>query len=117
MDLYILGGGGDESKKQWFIKIGGFNMSQYLYDDEYTPKPYFWDHSFIGKLFPFKPFKYVDRQGRLYDEYKVGYTGVYFKQLKYQSDDGPLKLVFYSSSLDNPNMGLVAAVLIYKVVR
>jgi len=115
-EYYILGGGGDESKKQWFIRIGGLNITQFLYDDEFTPKPYFWENTILGKMWPFELWQFVDRSGMLQGtEYKSGYIALYTKQLKYTGEDGLLKLVFKSSSLDNPNPGVFAAVLVYKV--
>jgi len=115
-EYYILGGGGDESKKQWFIRIGGLNITQFLYDDEFTPKPYFWENTILGKMWPFELWQFVDRSGRLQGtEYKPGYIALYTKQLKYAEEDGLLKLVFKSSSLDSPGEGVFAAVLVYKV--
>ena len=38
-DFYVLGSGGDESKKQWFIRIGGFKEDKYLQQDGFTPTP------------------------------------------------------------------------------
>jgi len=115
-DYYILGGGGDESKKQWFIRIGGLNMTQFLYADEFTPKPYFWENTILGKMWPFEFLQFVDRSGRPQtSEYKPGYIALYTKQLKYTEEGDLLKLVFKSSSLDNPSEGVFAAVLIYEV--
>jgi dolichyl-diphosphooligosaccharide--protein glycosyltransferase len=115
-DYYILGGGGDESKKQWFIRIGGLNMTQFLYEDEFTPKPYFWENTILGKMWPFEFLQFVDRSGRPQtSEYKPGYIALYTKQLKYTEEGDLLKLVFKSSSLDNPSEGVFAAVLIYEV--
>ena len=115
-EYYILGGGGDESKKQWFIRIGGLNITQFLYDDEFTPKPYFWENTILGKMWPFELWQFVDRSGRLQGtEYKPGYIALYMKQLKYTGEDGLLKLAFKSSSLDNPTPGVFAAVLVYRV--
>ncbi|MCX8191382.1 MAG: hypothetical protein N3F06_01070 [Nitrososphaerales archaeon] len=120
---YILGGGGDESKKQWFIRIGGLNITQYLYEDEFTPKPYFWESTLMGKLLPFTPITYgrFDQFGRLVDqsdEYKPGYTAIYVYDLKYPPDgDGPLRLAFASSSIREAKSGIFAGVLIYKIVK
>src|ERR671917_1413351 len=40
--IYTLGQGGDESKKQWFIRIGGFDESDYVENDGFTPTPQIW---------------------------------------------------------------------------
>ncbi len=115
-EYYVLGGGGDESKKQWFIRIGGLDITQFLYEDEFTPKPYFWENTILGKMWPFEFLAFVDGYGRFQGtEYKPGYIALYTKQLKYTEEDRLLKLVFKSSSLDNPSEGVFAAVLVYKV--
>ena len=119
MDVYILGGGGDESKKQWFIQIGGLNVTNFLYEDEFTPKPNFWDNTIVGKMWPFTLYAYVDQTGAFQGtDYKQGYTAVYTKELHYTDDTGPLKLVFHSSSLDKAGVsGTFAAVLIYQIIK
>ncbi len=119
--LYLLNGGGDEMKKQWFIRIAGFNESKYLYQDMITPKPYLLEKTLFGKMLPFKLYGYIDRQGMFRgSEYKPGYMAVYSYQLKYPTDsEGPLRLVFMSSSLKTkPSYGskIFAAVIIYKLV-
>ena len=52
--LYVLGSGGDESKKHWFIRIGGFNESEYVESNGDTPKQKYWD-SLLGNMMPFQP--------------------------------------------------------------
>ncbi|MDH2899968.1 MAG: STT3 domain-containing protein [archaeon] len=64
--------GGDESKKQWFIRIGNTacdvapqcpaggieetNGSRALmYPDDFTPTPYFWANTTMGQLIPLQP--------------------------------------------------------------
>ncbi|HEU4824011.1 MAG TPA: STT3 domain-containing protein, partial [Nitrososphaeraceae archaeon] len=53
--FYTLGNGGDESKKQWFMRIGGFDERNYLEQDGVTPTPRFWNSTLLGKLIPFTP--------------------------------------------------------------
>ena len=116
---YVLGGGGDESKKQWFIKIGGFNSTEFLFDDNFTPNPNFWENTIIGKMWPVELYQYIDQSGRYQGkEYAEGYTGIYTKNLRYTDDNGPLKLVFMSSGLDNPEEGKpFAVVMIYEIIK
>jgi dolichyl-diphosphooligosaccharide--protein glycosyltransferase len=63
--------GGDESKKQWFIRIGntscnvppqcapgglvetGSSPNALMYSDDFTPTPYMWKNSTLGQLMPF----------------------------------------------------------------
>jgi dolichyl-diphosphooligosaccharide--protein glycosyltransferase len=57
-------GGGDESKKQWFIRIGGLNESQYLdcanlstscpAIDDFNLTPYALSNSLFAQLLPFQ---------------------------------------------------------------
>ena len=118
--VYTLGGGGDESKKQWFIKIGGLEMDDYTERDSFTPNGQFWEATLLGKMMPFAPYKYVDRSdGQLYDEYQDGRIAVYQYSQKYPQrgvTDG-LQLAFASSSVQagHPD-GAFGGVLIYEVV-
>ena len=65
---YRLGGGGDESKKQWFIRIGGLDENDFLHDDLFTPRNNFWEETLLGKMMPFTLFQYVDlNTGRLHE--------------------------------------------------
>jgi dolichyl-diphosphooligosaccharide--protein glycosyltransferase len=117
---YVLGGGGDESKKQWFMRIAGLNESNYLYGDGFTPKPAFWD-TFLGKMMPFHLYQYIDQTGRFVgrEEWKPGYQAVYLYEEKYSRDGkGPVELVYVSPSLKKPMEGSVevfTAILIYRV--
>jgi dolichyl-diphosphooligosaccharide--protein glycosyltransferase len=122
--LYSLGQGGDESKKQWFMRIGGIDETQYIERDGFTPKPTFWDNTLLGKLFPFEPASYFTfGQGgsvqflNLTQGWQQGYQGLYTQHVKYPADgpsDQPLHLV-YSSSSFNDKEDLMFGVFIYKV--
>jgi dolichyl-diphosphooligosaccharide--protein glycosyltransferase len=116
-DLYILGGGGDESKKQWFMKIGGLDSSKYLQDDSFTPTDYFWQDTLLGKMFPFTPLTYYDPNTHNESPtYTTGYTAIYSKTIKYPANGtGPLRLVYSSQSLDRKDSGVFSGVLIYQV--
>lgn len=116
-DLYILGGGGDESKKQWFMKIGGLDSSKFLQDDSFTPTDYFWSNTLLGKMFPFTPLTYFDPNTHNESPtYTTGYTAIYSKTIKYDANStGPLRLVYSSPSLDRKDSGVFSGVLIYQV--
>ncbi|MEK6866342.1 MAG: STT3 domain-containing protein, partial [Thermoproteota archaeon] len=60
--LYVLQGGGDESKKQWFIRIAEEPLTQYLQSDGITGTDYFWNDTLLGKMFPFTPLAYINFQ-------------------------------------------------------
>ena len=74
-------GGGDESKKQWFIRIGGLDESKYLECpglnatevassgvacqnvDDFNLTPYALSNSLFGQLLPFNPAGYIYTSG------------------------------------------------------
>ncbi len=115
--LYILGGGGDESKKQWFMRIGGEDETKFLQPDQFTPTDYFWQNTLLGHMFPFTPVTYYDPTTHSESQtYQDGYTAVYAQQIKYpQNGTGPLQLAYESSSLQSSITGVFSGVLIYKV--
>lgn len=120
--LYTLGGGGDESKKQWFIRIGGLKLSDFLYDDDFTPKPNFWDETTLGKMFPFRFQFFIDQSKgapQVTQEYQQGRRAIYSLDIKYPPQSGkPFRLVYASPSLLNlPNQPaeIFTAVLIYQL--
>ena len=121
--FYTLGNGGDESKKQWFIRIGGFDESKYLEQDGLTPTPIFWNRTLLGQLIPFTPETYASIRGglltNLTQQYSPGTIALHSKHIKYPDNDRdnrqPLHLVYASPSFRSNNPGVVFGVLIYKV--
>ncbi len=116
-EVYVLGNGGDESKKQWFIRIGGFDENRYLEQDGFTPTPFFWNSTLLGQLIPFTPVSYI-LNGAPSSEYQPGATAIYAKDIKYPengNEEQPLKLVYASDSFKSNRPGLFFAVLIYQV--
>jgi dolichyl-diphosphooligosaccharide---protein glycosyltransferase len=120
--LYTLGSGGDESKKQWFMRIGGFNERNYLEQDGVTPTPRFWNTTLLGQLIPFSPIAYASFQNGMLTnfqrDYAPGTLGLYSKDIKFPENatkNQPLSLVYSSESFRSNNPGLVFAVLVYKV--
>lgn len=116
-ELYVLGNGGDESKKQWFIRIGGFDENKYLEQDGFTPTPFFWNSTLLGQLIPFTPVSYIVN-GAPTSQYQQGATAIYAKDIKYPENgnaEQPLKLVYSSASFKSNRPGLFFAVLIYQV--
>ena len=121
LSIYTLGQGGDESKKQWFMRIGGFDEANYIEEDGFTPKPEFWNNTLIGNLFPFEPLYYASfgAQGpsEIQETWQPGLVGLYAQNVKYPADGGndqPLHLVYTSPSFENEE-GLMFGILIYKV--
>lgn len=116
-ELYVLGNGGDESKKQWFIRIGGFDENRYLEQDGFTPTPFFWNSTLLGQLIPFTPVSYI-LNGAPSAEYQPGAMAIYSKDIKYPQNataEQPLRLVYSSDSFKSNTPGLFFAVLIYEV--
>ncbi len=116
--LYVLKGGGDESKKQWFIRIAGYDTSKYLHSDGNSGTDYFWNETLLGKMFPFSLLAYVNPndQNQQSLTYVPGYVGIYSKDIKFTSDgDGPLRLVYASSSFTEEKIGPMIGVFIYEV--
>ncbi len=120
--FYTLGSGGDESKKQWFIRIGGFNEMDYLEQDGFTPTPMFWNNTLLGKLIPYSPQAYASIQGGqlagIQPVYQPGTIALYTQDLKFplsEQPDQPFSLVYASPSFVSNTPGLVFGVLVYKV--
>jgi dolichyl-diphosphooligosaccharide--protein glycosyltransferase len=120
--FYTLGNGGDESKKQWFMRIGGFDERNYVEQDGVTPTPRFWNATLLGKLMPFSPVAYASFQNgmltNIQQNYAPGTLGLYAKDIKFPANgtsNQPLSLVYASPSFNSNSSGLVFAVLLYKV--
>jgi len=116
--FYTLRGGGDESKKQWFIKIAAYDESKYLHSDGSSGTDYFWNETMLGKMFPFSPLGYVNPNdfSQQFPTYVPGTIGIYGKDIKFPSDgDGPLRLVYASSSFVEEKPGPMIGVFIYEI--
>jgi dolichyl-diphosphooligosaccharide--protein glycosyltransferase len=115
--VYLISGGGDESKKQWFMRIAGEPIGKYVHADGVSGTDYFWDNTLLGKLFPFSTLSYVnprdtDTQS---ETYKMGLTPVYGKNIKYPSDgNGPFRFVHASPSFTNEDR-ILLGVFVYEV--
>ncbi|MDQ3835711.1 MAG: glycosyltransferase family 39 protein [Thermoproteota archaeon] len=119
--VYTLGQGGDESKKQWFIRIGGFDEASYIEEDNFTPKPEFWNNTLIGKMIPLEPLYYArfgpEGPAQIQDTWQPGLVGLYAQNVKYPANGGndqPLHLVYASPSFRNQD-GIMFGVFVYKV--
>ena len=116
--LYTLEGGGDESKKQWFMKIAEEPLEKYLYSDGISGTEYFWNNTLLGQMFPFTVIGYVDLQNpNIQSEiYIPGFTPIYVKDIKYQHDgNGPLRLVYSSPGYENEKIGPMIGVFVYEI--
>jgi len=114
--LYMLGGGGDESKKQWFMRIAGEDPSKYLYSDGFSGTDYFWNNTLLGKMIPFSTLLYDDIQNNKQTKtYQEGTIPIYVKDVKYSSNDGPLKLVHASPGFTDEKIGPMIGVFVYEI--
>ena len=116
--FYRLGGGGDESKKQWFMRIAGLDERKYLHADGASGTDYFWNETLLGKMFPFTELGYVNPNNlnEQSETYVNGMIPIYEKNTKYTSDgNGPLKLVYASPSYVEEKVGPMIGVFIYEV--
>lgn len=125
-------GGGDESKKQWFIRISGLNESAFLWPspDDFNLSPAGLSTVF-GLMLPFQFAGYYDiynSTATVKHSYSLDsstgapplqlYYAPYFFQLN--GGKSPFQIVFHSSSLDSPlacgsQVSCFSTVLIYKV--
>jgi len=115
--VYLLNGGGDESKKQWFMRIAGEPLQKYVHPDGSSGTDYFWNDTLLGNLFPFSPLAYIDpRNTETQSEtWKPGFTPVYGKDIKYPTNgEGPFRLVHASPSFVNESRVLLG-VFIYEI--
>ena len=114
--LYVVGGGGDKSKILWFSRIAEFAPEKYLELDATTPKPYFYKNTMLGKLIPFTPVVYYEPSSEENSPvFKNGFVEISIKNIKYNSDNDPLKLVHVTSSYLNENNNQLQIVLVYEV--
>ncbi len=115
--LYTLEGGGDESKKTWFAKISGHQVSKFIEADNITPTKYFMENSTLGKLIPFSIIKYAEpNTGRTFDKFSNGLIPIYVNDFKLSDpDNDPYILVYASPTFTSQQPGIVSAVLIYKI--
>jgi dolichyl-diphosphooligosaccharide--protein glycosyltransferase len=117
MPLYLLGGGGDESKKQWFMRIAEEPLGKYLHADGISGTDYFWNETLLGKMIPFTPLAYHNFQTEQQSKtFTPGFTPIYTPEIKYPSDgDGPLKFVYASPSVTQTKTGPMIGVFVYEI--
>jgi len=113
--LYALGGGGDEDKKYWLLRIAEMPLQEYLYSDNATGTEKFWNSTLLGKMIPFTPLGYLDLSEYSQAEDQSGYV-LYLKDIKYSSNSNePLQMVYTSPSFDRISEGEVSGIIIYKI--
>ncbi|MHA7733064.1 STT3 domain-containing protein [Nitrosopumilus sp. S6] len=114
--LYVLGGGADESKKQWFMRIANEPLNKYLHVDGSSGTDYFWNNTLLGKMIPYSVVGYINIQTNQQSlTYQPGYTPLYEKNIKFSNDDQPFKLVYSSPSFNVEESGVVLGVFVYEI--
>jgi dolichyl-diphosphooligosaccharide---protein glycosyltransferase len=123
----LTAGGGDESKKQWFIRIGGLTESKYLYCpavnvtagctsvDDYNLTPYALQNTLFANLLPFRFQGYLESQSSgsstsqpqviLSQTYAPGSVEAFSYPASYlygANSTGPFRLAYASPSISNP---------------
>jgi len=116
LPLYVLNGGGDESKKQWFMKIAGVDSNKYILADGITGTNLFWNETLLGKMIPYTPVIYYNDQTRENSMiYKEGMLEITTREIKLNSDSHPFKLVYASSSFTEQKIGGMNTVFVYEI--
>ena len=115
--LYILTGGGDESKKQWFMRIANEPLEKFVHSDGISGTEYFWENTLLGQMIPYNVLGYVNLNTSQQSlSYQPGYTPIYEKNIKLPEDgNGPLKLVYSSPSFNEQKPGAVIGVFVYEI--
>ncbi len=124
--IYVLNGGGDESKKQWFMRIAKiqqedgiiqFPFEKYSNPDGLTGTNYFWNETLLGNAIPFKPLVwYNENTGQQSTSFQPGFVPLSIKEIRYDSESNtPLNLVYASPSFTNDNIGIFHAVLVFEI--
>lgn len=116
--LYSLQHGGDESKKQWFMRIGGHDPNLYLHMDGLSGTEYFWENTAVAHFFPFSLATYVNpnNPAQQFPTYVPGAVAIYAKDIKYPADgDGPFRLAYSSPSFEAEAPGPMIGVFIYEI--
>ena len=115
--IYVLNGGGDESKISWFMRIGDVDLSKYLESDGRTGTSYFWNETLLGQMIPYNIIIYYNEATEQTSEiFQNGFTAISILEINYDDEGNyPLKLVHTSPSFTNKNIDRFNAVLVYEV--
>jgi dolichyl-diphosphooligosaccharide--protein glycosyltransferase len=114
--LYVLGGGGDESKVVWFARIAELPAEKYLKSDGITGTNYFHEQTMLGKMIPFETAVYYNPDTQENSAiYKHGFVEIVSKNIEYDSDNDPLKLVYASPSFMQEKGRPMNMIFVYEV--
>ena len=116
-DVYLLGGGGDESKVFWFASIAGLPVQQFIETDPSVNTPYFYNETLLGKMIPFNVVTYYNNEiKKESNSYLPGFLDLTVKKIEYDIDsNGPMKLVYASPSFYDESIKLKNCIFIYEI--
>ena len=112
----LTAGGGDESKKQWFIRIGNLTESRYLFPppDDFNLTPFALHDTIFGQMLPFQFAGYINSAGTLTQTYQLDNStrAPPIQAFSYPytfhfstNGPGPFRIVYYSPSFTVPTTG------------
>jgi len=112
----LTAGGGDESKKQWFIRIGNLTESKYLFPqpDDFNLTPLAVYNTVFGQMLPFQFAGYINSAGTLTQTYRLDNStrAPPIQAFSYPytfhfsaNGPGPFRIAYYSPSLAAPTTG------------
>ena len=114
--VYSLSHGGDESKIPWFIRIAELPEEKYLESNSFTGTDYFWNETLLGKIIPFKTVTHYNiALQKETSVFQPGFIPFSIKEIKYDSYNDPLKLVYASPSFYDEKPGPMTGVFVYEV--
>jgi dolichyl-diphosphooligosaccharide--protein glycosyltransferase len=113
--LYIMNGGGDESKKHWFMRISGQPVEDYLLPDGRSGNQHYWENTVFGQMVPFTTLTYISGSNQQSPTWQPGFTPLLQKNMKFPEDsDGPLRLAYASDSFYRDKEPIIG-VFVYEV--
>ena len=114
--LYVLRGGGEESKVYPIAAISEMPLDKYYTYDGLSYSNYFFNETMMGKLIPFETALFYNPQTQENSlTYKPGFMQIVNQKIAYNSDDDPLKLVYASPSFMKETMGQMQVIVVYEV--
>jgi dolichyl-diphosphooligosaccharide---protein glycosyltransferase len=115
--IYVLNGGGDESKISWFMRIADVDLSKYLESNGASGTSYFWNETLLGQMIPYNTIIYYNEEYQQSSKtFQNGFIPISVLEINY-TDEGnyPLKLVHTSPGFTNKNIERFSAVLVYEI--
>ena len=115
-NLYVVRGGGDESKIYWFTKIAGVSTEKYLNSDFSSPTEILLNDTFLGKMIPFSLVGYVNPTlDKISPSFQMGWTPIFEKEIKFNSENDPFTLVYASPTFSVPKDNVILGVFVYQI--